>query len=249
MTQGAPNGPVGPIVHRAKRLIQAPYRRRRRRIHRDGDPALVQLLEHFEYRKAIYGFVASVAENPSLLHEVETSRADAILDIGGYIGEWCVPVAARTDRPIHVFEPSVWARARLEAACADHPNIIIHTYGLGAADATVSLARIGPGSSHLDPSPEWERADVPIRDVVAVFAELGFSRVAVKLNIEGGEYDVLERLIASGEIRRVDSLLIQFHEWLPWAHLRRRRIRRRLRATHRVVWEYPWVWERWEPLE
>jgi hypothetical protein len=56
---------------------------------------------------------------------------------------------------------------------------------------------------------------------------------------------VLPRLAETGWIPRIDALLIQFHEWLPAAHRRRRAIQRMLRATHTQLWDYPWVWEAW----
>jgi hypothetical protein len=57
-------------------------------------------------------------------------------------------------------------------------------------------------------------------DVHAVVGRLSasFGNVAcLKLEIEGGEYGVLERLLDTGEIVRCRSLLVQFHgqpqEW------------------------------------
>ena len=59
------------------------------------------------------------------------------------------------------------------------------------------------------------------------------------------EYDVLDRMLDTGWARRTRLLSVQFHEWHPHAHRRRRQIRRRLSATHDEVWCYPWVWELW----
>jgi Methyltransferase FkbM domain len=88
--------------------------------------------------------------------------------------------------------------------------------------------------------------DVEIRDVAPVFAELDAERIdLLKMNIEGAEFDVLERLAETGWIDRIDELLIQFHDWAPAAPRRRRMIRRVLARTHTEVWNYPWVWERW----
>jgi hypothetical protein len=67
----------------------------------------------------------------------------------------------------------------------------------------------------------------------------------MKINIEGAEYDLLERLDAASWLHRIGALSIQFHEWHPQAHRRRRRIRQMLRRTHDQVWCYGWVWELW----
>jgi hypothetical protein len=92
--------------------------------------------------------------------------------------------------------------------------------------------------------------DVTIVDVAGAFDELGLDRIdLLKLNIEGGEYDVLDRLHETGRLPRIDQILVQFHEWHPHAHRRRRAIRAALRDTHVEEWDYPWVWERWRLRE
>jgi hypothetical protein len=65
------------------------------------------------------------------------------------------------------------------------------------------------------------------------------------VNIEGGEYDLFDRLIDIGWLPRVRSVLVQFHEWHPQAYRRRRAIRRALRRSHDEAWNYPFVWELW----
>jgi hypothetical protein len=67
----------------------------------------------------------------------------------------------------------------------------------------------------------------------------------VKLNIEGGEYALLERLIATEHIKRIRDLQVQFHLNVPNARRRYRSIARALRKTHRLAWRYPFVWESW----
>jgi aryl-alcohol dehydrogenase-like predicted oxidoreductase len=85
------------------------------------------------------------------------------------------------------------------------------------------------------------------RDVARALDELGLEEVdLLKLNIEGGEYDVLDRLAESHWLPRIRQVSVQFHEWLPHAHLRRQRNRRALARTHVERWCYPWVWEFWE---
>jgi hypothetical protein len=68
----------------------------------------------------------------------------------------------------------------------------------------------------------------------------------MKVNIEGGEYDLFDRLVETDRLPRVQLVSVQFHEWHPHAHRRRRAIRRALRRSHQEVWCYPWVWELWQ---
>jgi hypothetical protein len=67
----------------------------------------------------------------------------------------------------------------------------------------------------------------------------------MKINIEGAEFPLLERMIECNLLRKVDCFLIQFHEWHPGAYKRRRKIRKALSESHRLVWDYHFIWEKW----
>jgi hypothetical protein len=106
---------------------------------------------------------------------------------------------------------------------------------------------IGLGSTiYGEADPDAPTADVTLRDVAVVLDELDIDYVDfMKINIEGAEFELIPRLIDTGWTTRTRYLLIQFHEWLPRAHWRRWRIRRRLRKTHEQIWNYPWIYELW----
>ena len=83
-------------------------------------------------------------------------------------------------------------------------------------------------------------------DAAEFFNEHGVQSIKLmKVNIEGGEYDLLERLISTGEIRKVQNLQVQFHASEPGHGQRVKRIRKLLSATHELQWQYPMVWESW----
>jgi hypothetical protein len=79
-----------------------------------------------------------------------------------------------------------------------------------------------------------------------VMAEHGIERIdLLKVNIEGGEYELLEHLIATGDIRKVRKLQVQFHDFVPDAIPRRARILQGLAQTHAQHWNFHFVWEEW----
>ena len=69
------------------------------------------------------------------------------------------------------------------------------------------------------------------------------------MNIEGGEYENLESLILTRAISKIPTLLVQFHRYSLKEELRRAQIRSELELTHKCVFEFPWVWERWDRKE
>ena len=68
----------------------------------------------------------------------------------------------------------------------------------------------------------------------------------LKMNIEGGEYEVLPRLIETGLILAVDNLQIQFHPIDSQSPGRMKAIQLALEKTHELTWRYQWVWENWK---
>jgi hypothetical protein len=88
---------------------------------------------------------------------------------------------------------------------------------------------------------------VRLRAFSDFLAETGLPKVdLLKINIEGGEFPLLEHLIASGLINKVIHLQIQFHDFFPDATARRERIRLLLTRTHVEQWNFPFIWESWK---
>ncbi|MEM7139515.1 MAG: FkbM family methyltransferase [Actinomycetota bacterium] len=234
------------MLFRLKNLVLAPRAAIRRRRYRGTDPIGVSLMEHFRYTDPIFSHFAAIVERPDLLIDFPLDDASVVWDVGGHVGEWCAPMAQRYGCRVEVFEPSPVALETLERVAAEHERVRLHPFGVAAVDTTMQIAHKGPGSSLYDTSDEWDKATVEVRDVVSVLDELGDDRIdLIKMNIEGGEYDVLERLLAAGRLVDGEHYVIQYHEWLPKAYWRRWRIRRGMRRTHRLVWDYPFVWEYW----
>ena len=216
------------------------------------------MLELHYYADPMIGFFGAVAANPSILIDADLGPDSVVVDGGAFVGEWVTKISDRYGSTVHAFEPGSGFFARLEGAIGDRPKVHAHEYGLGATDATARLALDGPGSSiYTDSLPvgaggraSMGEVEVQIRDVAAAFDELGLVGIdLLKLNIEGAEYDVLDRLDQSGWLPRIDQVLVQFHEWHPHAHRRRRAIRGALARDHVEQWNYPWVWERWRLRE
>lgn len=208
------------------------------------------MLEAHRYSRAMFAFGAATAANPDILTDADLGPDSVVIDAGAYVGEWSERVVERYDPTIHAFEPGEGAFARLERTFADRPRVHLHRAALGAHDGVARLDEAGPGSTVTAATAPAGAAAVPgeveVRDVATLLDELGLDRVdLLKLNIEGGEYDVLDRLAETGWLPRVEVVSVQFHEWHPDAHRRRRRNRRALARTHTETWCYPWVWELW----
>ena len=81
---------------------------------------------------------------------------------------------------------------------------------------------------------------------LAYLREQGIDRIdAIKVNIEGGEFDLLPYLVTTGVIGSIGTLQVQFHRLSYSSPAAREAVREQLQRTHRQTWCYPFVWEEW----
>lgn len=70
-----------------------------------------------------------------------------------------------------------------------------------------------------------------------------FEIALMKINIEGAEYDLLDRLIKSGNLHKFKYLQIQFHDFAPDALSRPAKIVSQILESHECTASFPMVWE------
>lgn len=167
-----------------------------------------------------------------------------VLDLGGYHGEWARGMVERFGCRVYVFEPVREYLESLNRSFADAPLVIVCPFGLGARTRTENISLADDASSIFTKGRAQEQ--ILIRDVVEWWQEVQPGRVAVaKINIEGGEYEVLPRLIDSGLIAEIDEIQVQFHDFVPHARQRMNEILADLALSHEPTYRYPFVWENW----
>jgi hypothetical protein len=69
----------------------------------------------------------------------------------------------------------------------------------------------------------------------------------VKINIEGGEYELLNYICDSGLMGNIIDLQVQFH-LIEGRDSKKEydELTTKLRKTHEISWCYPFVWESWQ---
>lgn len=194
------------------------------------------------------GFAAFRADNArtALLYDHSgLPEAPVVLDIGGFEGEWTEAVLRDRPRAIsHIFEPHPKYVELLSARFSDRAPVRVHPYALGAETGELSFSDAGDASSSV--ADHAATLTVPVKGVAEVFAESGIKQVDLaKINIEGGEYDLLPAMHAAGLLARVHVLRVQFHLFAPEFAGKRDAVRALLSESHDCSWDYPFVWEEW----
>lgn len=180
-----------------------------------------------------------------LSEDLPVRSNDIVVDAGGYQGEWAAMMAWRYGCRVLVVEPVSGFFQKIERRFACNDRIQVLNAALSNSEGTVRIAVDADGSSAYGTSAQVET--VCTVDVVDLLAGIGVDKIAcLKINIEGAEYDVLDRLAAADKLGTIRSYLIQFHRGAPEYDGRRARIRALLAKTHRLALDYAYVWERWE---
>jgi FkbM family methyltransferase len=149
---------------------------------------------------------------------------DIAIDCGASDGQ-CTRRLAATGATVYAFEPDPHGFARLETMFAGIANIKLMEQAVGIEPARVPLFRsptfaVNPDRYVQASSLYASKADVASTD--GIFVEqidlLSFitalpHRVALlKLDIEGSEVPILERLFDTGMVSRVDCIFAETHE-------------------------------------
>ena len=236
-------------LYELKKAIFYPYKLYMR--HREKlEPGFMRsAMELHYYRPAFYQWLRAISANRLLLHEADIDSDSIVIDAGAYTGEWAQEILDKYNPTIYAFEPDPRNYKQLQNRMGATTGLVGYKFGLGAKDETVRMTLEHLGSSIFSDvgkqkGTPW--AEVEVRDIANVWTSLVLDRVDfMKINIEGAEFPLLERMAECDLLPKVDCFLIQFHEWHPGAYRRRKKIRAALRETHRLVWDYHFVWEKW----
>lgn len=172
-----------------------------------------------------------------------------VFDVGAHDGRWTHDLINwHGFTPLmFLFEPVPNWYEQAATRFAGNNKICVYNVGLGSeykhcqflVDATDSY-RTGAYST------TGHAVDVELRDILSVIEDLRVETIdLLAANIEGGEFELLERMIESGSISRVKNLLVQAHAVVPEAEARWAKICEGLATTHDVVYSYPFTWESW----
>jgi FkbM family methyltransferase len=167
---------------------------------------------------------------------------DTVWDVGGYEGQWASDIFAKYQPTIHVFEPVHSFAKSIKERFAKNEKVRVYQYGLSDHDSTEMISLVGDRASTFVQDVQSEQAT--FRKASAVANELGVPTL-IKLNIEGGEYPLLEDLIAADMIKDITHIQVQFHDFVPHAQTRMQKIQEVLARTHTRTYHYPFVWESW----
>ena len=202
----------------------------------------------FMYSESIFYWFKDGAER--LLYEHELDCASVVIDVGEYEANWTKKIYDRYQCKIYAYEPVKQHFDVLKKRVEDFNDIKIFNYGLGKIGETIGIKQQGIQTSTLVKVKKPD--EIILIKKISELSDLKNKNIdLIHINIEGGEYELINEIIISSMIKRVKFLEVQFHEWYPTiksSRIARAKLHRKLFLTHKLVYSYDFVWEKWKRL-
>jgi len=170
-----------------------------------------------------------------------------VFDLGGYRGQWALDINKKYNCNIYVFEPSKPYFDGIVNLLKTYEKIKIFNFGLGDSNSTLTLYMNNDASStHIKTG---ESEEIKLIEVSEFISGNKITNIdLIKINIEGGEYSLLEKIIKDGITTIFDNFQIQFHSMVDNHVERKKQIKNELSKTHHLTYEFD-VWENWKRNE
>lgn len=174
----------------------------------------------------------------------DLNASSLVLDLGGHTGQWASDIFSMYCCTIHIFEPVIEFASDIKQRFVKNKKIFVHNFGLSNENKMVKILIDGTSSSVYK-----EGEDFGSGRLVKAINFLQDNHIEkidlMKINIEGGEYDLLEHLIDSAYVKYIKNIQVQFHDFVPNAEQRMLMIQKELEKTHTLAYQYLFVWENW----
>lgn len=179
----------------------------------------------------------------SLRYEYPLTPDSLVLDVGCFLGEFSRNIASLYGCRILAFEPV--REHFVQAVCntMQFPTVCVINAAVGAGGSFVTLGVSNNSSGAFSQSEVRQEASVV--KILPLLKCLGAVDL-MKLNVEGGEYDILQTMVDSGMHLRVKNIQVQWHSNVPDWEARYKYITGALGLTHEQEWSgAEFTWENW----
>jgi len=177
-----------------------------------------------------------------------------VFDIGAYEGNFTSKIYEKFNCNIFAFEPLEEYYSFLSKKFYNSKKIKLFNFGFLNHDKIVSLSKIGASSSIYNrpegnPIGETE-TKVEMKEFKKFIEYNKIQKIdLIHMNIEGSEYPLLEHIIETNMIERVQHIQIQFHTFVKNHYKLRNELRKKLSRTHECNFNYPYIWESWSKID
>lgn len=168
-----------------------------------------------------------------------------IIDAGGYHGDWAQKIHNKYSSKILIFEPIKNYFNQISDRFSNNKDVAAYNFGLSNSEKEEYIYHTNDASSVFWGSGESEL--IQLKSFCDFVKSNKINTIdLMKINIEGGEYDLLDNIIENNLQYNIKNLQIQFHRFIPDCVERRNKIREKLSETHELTYDYEFIWENWK---
>jgi FkbM family methyltransferase len=199
-------------------------------------------------KPAVAQWFADKGDRTHRLYYNDLHKDSLVFDVGGFEGQWTSDIYSMYRCNVHVFEPVEEFANGIRRRFFNNPDIVVHQFGLSDRNFSTKLALNKDSTSVFKSNKIF--VDAQFAEAAKFFADNNIMHIdLVKVNIEGGEYDLLDYLLKIGWVRNMKNIQVQFHDFIPDAKDRMAEIQKQLSVTHELTYQYIFVWENWKLKE
>jgi FkbM family methyltransferase len=170
-----------------------------------------------------------------------------VLDLGGYEGTWTQKIFDKYQCNIYVFEPIPNLYKNLVEKFKNYDKIKVYNFGISDKEKEIEISLLNDGSSFYLESEN--KVSAKVISLIKFLKENQLGSIdLIKINIEGDEFPLLKNLIENNMVNVFKNIQVQFHQFIPDSINKRNWIREKLSLTHKLTYDYEFVWENWEKL-
>jgi len=170
-----------------------------------------------------------------------------VFDVGGYNGNFTSSIYEKYRSNIYLFEPHPKFFKICSKKFKNNKKIKLFNFGLSNKNSKLALSDNDVGSSFVNFPKNKESLICKINKISDFIENNKIKNVdLMKINIEGGEYALLQELIDKKMIHIFQNIQVQFHNFEKDDVNKKKNISKQLQATHNKSWCYEFVWENWE---
>ena len=207
-----------------------------------------KIIKKFIPKSSFEKTVARFKEDNSkhnLMLDYDLDENSIVFDVGGYKGQGASDLFSMYLPTIYIFEPRAEYTKEIEKRFKKNNKIKVFNFGLSSKKSEDYIYFNDDGSTLFLKNKQKEK--VRLESISDFIKNNNIKRIdLLKLNIEGGEYEVLDNLINSGLLNIITNLQIQFHNFFPDAKKKMLDIHKELRKTHHLIYQYEFVMENWQ---
>ena len=183
--------------------------------------------------------------NEIIYKRLELDNNSMVIDGGGYHGEFIDKILINFGCKVDSYEPLVNEFNKLEKKYFYNDKVKIYNQAIYSDTKELYLSQEGISSSVITGSDAKKNLKIKAVDIIEIINDKKIVDL-LKLNVEGAEYEIMNRIIDSNNLDKFRSFLIQYHRSVENCEELRKKIRKiLLEKNFKEIFNYDFVWEYW----